>query len=287
MWAFNLNHKLLEGKELAFYWSSPWYSVYVAGTQQMLSEWWIGKWIYFQCFGAESYRYQRQTLGLRTRDKRLKVRKLDTGGKAETNTGEDEEREWHVQRTLWNPVRGQHERTDAKNKNSLATRNDHLGNLLWSQLWQAGCKPDKRKTSAHHLCWRKQKRQALSLSLYLQCRVWHYSLLRTCSTFLFHYFFIFKNRLKFINLGISIFLSDCILPSVLSPISHTQNPFLLPFAKYNSKNQGPFVRPRGVFSLVWVQHFSEILLTAEEAFWNVMLWGFQKATSIWYMWICQ
>lgn len=150
----------------------------------------------------------------------------------------------------------------------------------WVQAWQ-------EENKCPPLMLEEAEKASSVSSLYLQCRVWHYSLLRTCSTFLFHYFFIFKNRLKFINLGISIFLSDCILPSVLSPISHTQNPFLLPFAKYNSKNQGPFVRPRGVFSLVWVQHFSEILLTAEEAFWNVMLWGFQKATSIWYMWICQ
>lgn len=84
VWAFNLNLKFLEGKELALYWcpSPSWYLVYVVGTQQMLSEW-IGKCTCcFQCFSPGRYRI----LAMRTRKKRLKMRKLDTAGKAQANT---------------------------------------------------------------------------------------------------------------------------------------------------------------------------------------------------------
>lgn len=103
------------------------------------------------------------------------------------------------------------------------------------------CNKRKMWGSTHHLEWRKQKGQALyPVSTFHW--VWYHCFLITFSTFLFHHIFIFKNRLKSFNLSISIFLLDCILPSFYLLSSHTPNPFLFLFAKYNSKNQEPFLR---------------------------------------------
>lgn len=118
-------------------------------------------------------------------------------------------------------------------------------------------------------------------------RVWSHCFLTTFSPFLFRHIFIFKNSLKSFNLHISTFLLDCILPSCLFPLfSHSKSfPFLICWISF--KEPRAFYKIRRVFSLVWVQRFSEILLTVEEGFWNVMLWGFQKAASLWYLWAYQ
>lgn len=169
----------------------------VVSTQQMLSEWSIGKWIhYFLCFEAQCYRYQRQILELRTREKRLKMRKLDTG--ESTNTGEDEEKKWHVERTLWIQSEADELRM-CKSRDSLATRNDHLAIYYEANSGKGG---GARMTRGKH---KLVATTYAVFSLSLQCRVWHCSPLRTFSTFLFHYFFTFKNGLKFINLVSPLF----------------------------------------------------------------------------------
>lgn len=102
VWAFNLNLTFLEGKELALYWcpSPSWYLVYVVGTQQMLSEWWIGKCTFsvFQRreipdFGDEDQKEQAE-------NEKTRQSKKSTG-KHWGKWGKG----WDVESTLWNLVR--------------------------------------------------------------------------------------------------------------------------------------------------------------------------------------
>lgn len=61
------------------------------------------------------------------------MRKLDTAGKAQANTGESEERDG-TQIAPCEIQSGQNELVICENKNSLASRDDRLDSLLQTQL---------------------------------------------------------------------------------------------------------------------------------------------------------
>lgn len=176
-----------------------------------------------------------QNRGLRTKEKRLKTRELVTGGKAQT-LGKMRKGDGKWKESYEIQPQAKMELTVCKDKNSLTSRNNSLD--IW--LGKAGLKGwQEENPSTQRWCWRKQKWKAtqsldqinisylinIGFALLLTDYILHFPF-PPC----FHFY-----RLKSFNL---VFLSDCIVPSVLPPLfPHSKS-----FPKCNSKNQEPFVR---------------------------------------------